>query len=176
MAKLEKATLGGGCFWCLEAAFKMIKGVAKVKSGYAGGAVDKPTYEQVSAGDTGHAEVVQITFDPKQISYQQLLEIFWAIHDPTTHNRQGSDVGPQYRSAIFYHNDAQKQLAEQSKATIQKLWPDPVVTEVKPLADFYPAEDYHQDYFAKNPTQSYCQIVINPKLEKLKNNYASLLK
>lgn len=173
---LEKATLGGGCFWCLDAAFRQIKGVEKVISGYAGGTAKNPTYEQVSSGQSGHAEVVQVEYNPKIISYPDILDIFWALHNPTTLNRQGDDVGPQYRSMIFYHDEKQKRLAEESKSRAAKLWPDPVVTELKPLAEFYPAEEYHQDYFAKNPAQGYCQIVINPKLQKLREKFASRLK
>lgn len=174
--KTETATLGGGCFWCLDAAFRQIKGVENVVSGYAGGSIEKPTYDQVCSGSTGHAEVVQVRYDPKVISYEDVLDIFWAIHDPTTPNRQGSDVGPQYRSIILYEDEVQRQAAEDSAMRIGKLWPNPIVTEIKKLEHFYPAEEFHQDYFAKNPTQGYCQIVINPKLAKLREKFASRLK
>lgn len=176
MKTLEKATLGGGCFWCLDAAYRQIKGVEDVISGYAGGEADQPTYEQVCGGGTGHAEVVQVVYDADIISYEDVLDIFWAAHDPTQLNRQGNDVGTQYRSAIFYADDRQKQAAEDSAMRISQLWPDPVVTEIKPLAKFFPAEEYHQNYFAKNPTQGYCQVVINPKLQKLREKFASKLK
>jgi peptide-methionine (S)-S-oxide reductase len=168
----ELATLGGGCFWCLEAVFERLDGVGSVTSGYAGGKKDKPTYREVCSGDTGHAEVVQIAFDPKKISYEKLLEIFWATHDPTTMNRQGADVGTQYRSVIFYHSETQKAAAEKSKETAQWLFPAPIVTEIVPLTQFYKAEDYHQDYFRNNPNAPYCAIVISPKLEKLKPKLA----
>ena len=165
--KTELATLGGGCFWCLEATLELLPGVEAVVSGYAGGHKENPTYEEVSAKTTGHAEVVQVEFDPKTISYEKLLEMFWEIHDPTTPNRQGNDVGPQYRSIILYHNDAQRQAAEKSKADEQKKLSRPIVTEIVPLKKFYPAEDYHQDYFRKHPDQAYCQIVIRPKVNKV---------
>lgn len=176
MSKIEKAVLGGGCFWCLDAAYRQIKGVEDVISGYAGGEADQPTYEQVCGGGTGHAEVVQVVYDADIISYEDVLDIFWAVHDPTQINRQGNDVGTQYRSVIFYEDDRQKQAAEDSAMRISQLWPDPVVTEIKPLAKFFPAEEYHQNYFAKNPTQGYCQVVINPKLQKLREKFASKLK
>jgi peptide-methionine (S)-S-oxide reductase len=172
----ETATLGGGCFWCLDAAYREIEGVTHVVSGYAGGERPNPTYEQVSTGRTGHAEVVQVEFDPDVISYADVLDIFWAIHDPTTLNRQGADVGTQYRSVIFYADDDQRRAAEASRDTIQDAWPRPVVTEIVPLQAFYPAEEYHQDYFAKNPDQGYCQLIINPKLKKLRDRYAARLK
>jgi peptide-methionine (S)-S-oxide reductase len=172
----ETATLGGGCFWCLDAAYREIEGVNHVVSGYAGGERPNPTYEQVSTGRTGHAEVVQVEFDPDVISYADVLDIFWAIHDPTTLNRQGADVGTQYRSVIFYANDDQRRAAEASRDAIQDAWPRPVVTEIVPLKAFYPAEEYHQDYFAKNPDQGYCQLIINPKLKKLRDRYAARLK
>ncbi len=175
-SQAEVATLGGGCFWCLEAAYQQIKGVEKVVSGYAGGEVPDPTYEQVSGGATGHAEVNQITFDPAVIGYGDILEIFWTIHDPTTPDRQGNDIGPQYRSIILYASDAQKQAAEQSKAAVAKLWPNPIVTEIVPLEKFYPAEDYHQNYFNNHPEAAYCQVVINPKLAKLRQKFESRLK
>lgn len=165
--KTELATLGGGCFWCLEATLELLPGVKAVVNGYAGGHKENPTYEEVCSHATGHAEVVQVEFDPKTISYAKLLETFWEIHDPTTLNRQGNDVGPQYRSIILYHNDAQKRSAEKSKADEQKKLSRPIVTEIVPLKKFYPAEDYHQDYFRKHPDQAYCQIVIRPKVSKV---------
>jgi peptide-methionine (S)-S-oxide reductase len=165
--KTELASLGGGCFWCLEATFELLPGVKSVVSGYAGGHKENPTYEEVCAKTTGHAEVVQVEYDPKTISYEQLLESFWEIHDPTTPNRQGNDVGPQYRSIILYHNDTQKQAAEKSKAEAQKGLPRPIVTEIVPLKKFHQAEGYHQDYFRKNPNQAYCQVVIRPKVNKI---------
>ena len=165
--KTGLATLGGGCFWCLEATLELLPGVKAVVNGYAGGHKENPTYEEVCSHATGHAEVVQVEFDPKTISYAKLLETFWEIHDPTTLNRQGNDVGPQYRSIILYHNDAQKRSAEKSKADEQKKLSRPIVTEIVPLKKFYPAEDYHQDYFRKHPDQAYCQIVIRPKVSKV---------
>ncbi len=169
MERYHKATLGGGCFWCLEAVYERVDGVVSVVSGYAGGTTAHPTYEQVCTGNTGHAEVVQITFDPKKISYQEILKIFWSAHDPTTLNRQGADVGTQYRSVIFTDSDEQRKEAEASKRDAQKDFDDPIVTEIAPLTAFYPAEDYHQDYFAKNPNAAYCSIVIAPKLKKLES-------
>ncbi len=167
--------LGGGCFWCLEASYQEIKGVAAVVPGYAGGTVANPSYEAVCAGSTGHAEVVKVTFDPKIVSLDDILDIFWAIHDPTTPNRQGNDVGTQYRSAIYYTPD-QKDAVEASLEAIQKLWADPIVTEAKPLDVFYEAEAYHHNYFLNHPEQAYCQLVINPKLEKLRQKFSSKLK
>ncbi len=172
----QTAVLGGGCFWCLEAAFQQIAGIEAVTSGYAGGQQASPSYDEVSAGTTGHAEVVQLQFDPDIISYRDILEIFWTIHDPTTKDRQGHDQGSQYRSIILYANDEQQQAAEASKKQVQTLWPQPVVTEVMPLRQFYPAEDYHQNYFRNHPEQAYCQIVINPKLQHLRERFASRLK
>ncbi len=172
----ETATLAGGCFWCLDAAYRQIEGVTGVVSGYSGGAGPNPTYEQVCTGATGHAEVVQVEFDPDVISYPEILEIFWTIHDPTTLNRQGADVGTQYRSAIFYHDDQQKAAAKASRDTVQALWSNPVVTEIVPLQAFYPAEDYHQDFYANNPGQGYCAAVINPKLKKLREHHSARLK
>ena len=172
----EVATLGGGCFWCLDAAYREIKGVTGVVSGYAGGTVPTPTYEQVSTGKTGHAEVVQVEYDPEVISYDDVLDVFWSIHDPTTKNRQGADVGTQYRSIILTGDDAQADAARASRDAIQADWPHPVVTEIEPLQVFYPAEEYHQDYFARNPNQGYCQIVINPKLKKVREHHTALLK
>lgn len=165
--KMELATFGGGCFWCIEAVFERLEGVTSVTSGYTGGATENPTYRDVCSGLTGHAEVTQIEFDPKKISYETLLEVFWQAHDPTTLNRQGADVGTQYRSAIFYQNDAQRAAAEKSKTDAQKLFAQPIVTEIKPLTKFYKAEGYHQDYFRNNLRAPYCQAVIRPKLEKL---------
>lgn len=172
----EVATLGGGCFWCLDAVYREIQGVTSVVSGYAGGSVAHPTYEQVCTGTTNHAEVVLVEFDPGVISYGDILEIFWSIHDPTTPNRQGADVGTQYRSVIFTHDDAQAATATASRAAIQHAWPRPVVTQIEPLTAFYPAEDYHQDYFARNPHQGYCAVVINPKLQKMRQHHAARLK
>lgn len=174
----EMATLGGGCFWCLEAVFEQLKGVEKVVSGYAGGRLDNPTYRQVCDGTTGHAEVVQVTFDPAAVSYKQLLQIFFATHDPTTLNRQGADVGTQYRSAIFTHSPEQKATAEQviAELTAENLWPGPIVTEVVPLERFYKAEDYHQGYFRANPGQGYCQAVVAPKVGKFRKQFAGLLR
>ena len=177
MSREERATLGGGCFWCLEAAFELVEGVSAVKSGYAGGATKSPTYEQVCGGRTGHAEVVQVTFDPAVIPYKDLLEIFFAIHDPTTLNRQGADVGTQYRSAIYTHSDAQMETARAVIADLSENGPfdDPIVTEVAPLDEFYPAERYHDEYYRLNPGQSYCRIVIGPKLAKFRKSFAHRL-
>jgi peptide-methionine (S)-S-oxide reductase len=174
----EVATLAGGCFWCLEAVYDRLRGVERVESGYAGGQVPSPTYEQVCTGSTGHAEVVQITFDSDVVSYRELLEVFFTIHDPTTLNRQGADVGPQYRSAIFYHTPEQRATAEALIAELegQKVWPDPIVTELAPLSQFYPAEDYHHDYYRRNPGQPYCQVVIAPKLAKFRSSFQEKLK
>jgi peptide-methionine (S)-S-oxide reductase len=178
MAGSEVATLAGGCFWCLEAAFDQLKGVERVQSGYAGGSGANPTYQQVCSGRTGHAEVVQVTFDPAMISYRDLLEVFFVIHDPTTLNRQGGDVGTQYRSAVFYHTPEQKTEAERVIAELNgaKLWDDPIVTEVVPLREFFPAEEYHRDYYKRNPEQGYCQIVIAPKVAKVRKQYFDRLK
>jgi len=176
-SSLEVATLGGGCFWCLEAAYERIKGVKHVVSGYAGGNTKNPSYREVGAGGTGHAEVVQIHFDPQIIGYEEILEIFWTIHDPTTLNRQGGDVGPEYRSIILTHNEPQKEIARRSiNETASLLWNNPVVTEIKPLEDFYEAEKYHQDYYDNNANQGYCRAVINPKLKKLKNKFSDRIK
>jgi peptide-methionine (S)-S-oxide reductase len=163
---LEVATLGGGCFWCTEAVFQMLPGVKSVTSGYAGGAKANPTYKEVCAGNTGHAEVIQIQFDPTVLPYEKLLATFWEVHDPTTLNRQGPDAGTQYRSIILYSTAAQKAAAEKSKAEAQKHFRQPIVTEIVPLTKFYPAEDYHQDYYRTNPNQPYCRMVIHPKVEK----------
>ena len=174
----DTATMGGGCFWCLEAVFENLKGVDKVVSGYAGGHLDSPSYKAVCAGTTGHAEVVQVTFDPSVISYKTLLEVFFTIHDPTTLNRQGADVGTQYRSAIFTHSPEQEQTARQVIAELQaaKLYDTPFVTQVAPLDRFWPAEDYHQGYFRDNPYQPYCQAVVAPKVVKFRKRFADLLR
>jgi len=174
----EIATLAGGCFWCLEAVYDQAKGVSSVESGYMGGKNPDPTYEQVCSGRTGHAEVVQITFDPAAISFRELLEIFFVIHDPTTLNRQGNDAGTQYRSAVFYHSPEQKQTAEEVIAafTKDKIYENPIVTEVAPATMFYVAEDYHQEYFARNPLQGYCTYVVGPKVAKFRKQFASRLK
>jgi peptide-methionine (S)-S-oxide reductase len=174
----EVATLGGGCFWCLEAVFEQLRGVEKVESGYSGGRVDNPNYRQVCGGDTGHAEVVQVTFDPAAVSYREVLEVFFATHDPTTLNRQGHDEGTQYRSVIYYHNDAQKQIAEKLIVELDaaKIWGHCIVTDVEPLSKFYKAEDYHQGYFRTNPGQAYCQAVINPKLAKFRKQFLNKLR
>lgn len=173
----ELATLAGGCFWCLEAVYKELRGVSRVVSGYAGGHVESPTYREVCDGTTGHAEVVQITFDPAAVSYKELLEVFFTIHDPTTLNRQGADVGTQYRSAVFYHSPEQRETAEQviAEMTAARVWDSPIVTEVSPLDKFYPAEDYHQDYFEKNPTQPYCRAVVAPKVSKFRKLFLDRL-
>ncbi|MGD8623678.1 MAG: peptide-methionine (S)-S-oxide reductase MsrA [Anaerolineae bacterium] len=178
MSQREIATLGGGCFWCLEAVFEQLEGVEQVVSGYAGGHVPDPTYRQVCSGETGHAEVVQIRFDPELVSYRQILNIFFTIHDPTTLNRQGADVGPQYRSIILYHDETQRKVAAQVMAEIEQagIWDDPLVTEVVPLAVFYQAEDYHQEYYRRNPYQSYCRVVVAPKVAKFRQNYFEKLK
>ncbi|AUB84465.1 peptide-methionine (S)-S-oxide reductase MsrA [Candidatus Thiodictyon syntrophicum] len=173
----ETATLGGGCFWCVEAAFLDLKGVTAVVSGYAGGPQPNPTYKQVCTGSTGHAEVVQVTFDNAAIDYRTILEVFFTVHDPTTLNAQGADVGTQYRSVIYWHTDAQREtaLAVIAQLTRDGVWPNPIVTEVAPLPTFYPAEDYHQDYYRRNPYQGYCQAVISPKLGKLRQKHRELL-
>jgi methionine-S-sulfoxide reductase len=176
MDENQKIILGGGCFWCLEATYQLINGVVKVVSGYAGDTVDKPNYEQVSSGKTKFAEVVEVTFSPTILRLEDILNIFWTIHNPTTLNRQGSDIGTQYRSIIFYVNESQLQTVETSKASAQKLWDNKIVTAVEPIDTFWPAEDYHQNYFNNNPGAAYCQLVINPKLSKLKNSFAHLLK
>lgn len=175
---LQRATLGGGCFWCLEAVFERLRGVERVVSGYAGGEIPQPTYRQVCTGKTGHAEVVQITFDPSEISFRDLLEIFFTMHDPTTRNRQGGDVGTQYRSIILYHDDAQRATAETvlREFDASGVWDDPIVTEIVPLETFYPAENYHQEYFRSNSLQPYCQAVIAPKVAKLRRKYVHRLK
>ena len=174
----EVVTLGGGCFWCIEAIFEELNGVEQVESGYSGGRVDDPTYEQVCTGTTGHAEVVQVTFDPKIISLKEILEVFFTVHDPTTLNRQGADIGTQYRSVIFYRSEEQNTLAEQVIREIQKakLWKVPIVTELVPFKAFYKAEEYHQEYYKKNPGQAYCRIVIEPKIKKFREHYKDKLK
>jgi len=174
----EVATLGGGCFWCTEAVFSEINGVLRVEPGYSGGKLANPTYEQVSTGATGHAEVVQIAFDPDVISFREILEIFFATHDPTTLNRQGADVGPQYRSVIFYHNRGQKEAVEKLIKELGDagIWDEPIVTQVEPFEAFYRAEDYHRDYFRRNAQQPYCRLVIAPKIAKLQQKYREKLK
>jgi peptide-methionine (S)-S-oxide reductase len=175
--KLELATFGAGCFWCVEAIFQELKGVDKVVSGYMGGEKES-TYKQVCSGETGHAEVCQISYDPTVISFKELLEVFWQVHDPTTLNRQGADVGTQYRSVIFYHNDEQKELSEALKKKLNEsgAWDNPVITEISPSSNFYPAENYHQDYFNNNSNQPYCNFVIKPKQEKFKKAFKNKLK
>ena len=175
---IQTATLAGGCFWCLEAVFDDLKGVESVESGYSGGHASNPTYAQVCDGDTGHAEAVRVTFDPAVMSFADLLKVFFTIHDPTTLNRQGNDVGTQYRSAIFYHHDGQKKIAEDVIREIgaAKIWDDPIVTEVTPFEKFYIAEDYHQEYFKKNPFQGYCRVVIAPKVAKFRKQFVDRLK
>jgi len=172
----ETATLGGGCFWCLEAVYRELRGVTKVVSGYSGGHVPNPSYREVCSGTTGHAEVVQVEFDPATIAYRDLLEVFFTIHDPTTLNRQGNDVGPQYRSVIFYHSPQQRQTAEALIAQLEaeRVWPNPIVTELQPFERFYPAEDYHQRYYELNSGQPYCQLVVAPKLAKFRAKFAQL--
>jgi peptide-methionine (S)-S-oxide reductase len=176
--ELQVATLGSGCFWCTEAFFLRVKGIESVVSGYSGGKVKNPTYREVCSGLTGHAEVVQIKFNPKVISYEEVLEIFWNTHDPTTLNRQGADEGTQYRSVVFYHSEEQKKIAQDYKSQLDKsgTFKKPIVTEITPFSIFYPAEDYHQNYYALNPNQGYCQYVIRPKVEKFNKQYGSKLK
>lgn len=175
MANEEKALFGGGCFWCIEAVYRRVKGVKRAVSGYAGGENPNPTYQQVCSGSTGHAEVVEITFDPDVVTYRELLEIFWVIHDPTTLNRQGADTGTQYRSVIYYYNDDQKAAAEASIAEAQTGFADPIVTELSPAPAFYAAEAYHQNYFDLNPMQGYCQVVIAPKVQKFMTTFTEKL-
>lgn len=176
--KLEVATLGGGCFWCMEAVFDDLEGVEDVVSGYSGGHKENPTYQEVCTGTTGHAEVVQIKFDPDVISYADILRVFFSVHDPTTLNRQGNDIGTQYRSVIFYHSEEQKREAEKiiSEITEARIYDNPIVTEVTAFKNFYPAEDYHQEYFAKNPYQPYCMAVVAPKVAKFRKQFAERLK
>ena len=173
---LTTATFGGGCFWCLEAVYQLLRGVHMVKSGYAGGHVTNPTYEQVCGKQTGHVEVVQVTFDPREISYRDLLDVFFTIHDPTTKDRQGNDVGPQYRSAIFTHDAAQERVAREALAAAQAQWDAPIVTELRPLDRFWPAEAYHDDYFARNPQNPYCAVVVAPKVAKARSHFLERLK
>ncbi len=175
---MEKATLGGGCFWCIEAIFLQLKGVHAVESGYSGGARPDPTYDQVCSGATGHAEVIQVTFDPLELSFEELLEVFWGIHDPTSLNRQGADVGTQYRSVIFYHSDSQRQVAEMLKEKLNAsgAFDQAVVTEISPFVAFYKAEAYHQDYFSQNQNQPYCSYVIRPKVDKFKKVFKNKMK
>ena len=177
-SRTEVATLGGGCFWCLEAVYDELRGVQQVESGYSGGEVPDPTYRQVCTGTTGHAEVVQVTFDPEVVSFREILEVFFTIHDPTTLNRQGADVGPQYRSAIFYHDEDQRRVAEEviSDLEAEGVWDDPIVTEVTPFDTYYVAEDYHQEYYRNNGYQPYCQVVIAPKVAKFRKQYLERLK
>lgn len=174
---MEKATFGSGCFWCTEAMFQRLKGVYNVKSGYAGGTTQNPTYKEICSGETGHAEVIQLDFDPEVISYDELLEVFWKTHDPTTLNRQGNDVGTQYRSAIFYHNENQKELAENYKQKLNEstIWPDPIVTEIVSMDKFYPAETDHDDYYNQNSSQPYCAFVVAPKVNKFKKIFSEKL-
>jgi len=176
--QLEIASLAGGCFWCLEAIYEELKGVNKVISGYMGGQVEDPTYEEVCTGVTGHTETVQVYFDPHQISYQFILEVFWHMHDPTTLNKQGNDIGTQYRSVIFFHNNEQEKLARESKAKIEqdKLYPNKIVTEIIAAPKFYPAEEYHQDFYLNHPDQFYCRVVIDPKVTKFRKEYLTKLK
>ena len=174
----QVATLGGGCFWCLEPIYEDLRGVKDVVVGYSGGPVPNPSYEQVCTGRTGHAEVIQVTFDLQEISYREILEVFFSIHDPTTPNRQGADTGPQYRSVIFYHDDGQRQVAEEviKELEDQDIWGKPIVTEVSPLKEFFKAEEYHQEYYKKNPNQGYCRVVVAPKVSKFRQKYAAKLK
>ena len=175
---LQKATFGGGCFWCMDAVFRHLKGVEEVMSGYAGGMVPNPTYEQVCGGNTGHVEVIQLTFDPSVVTYEQLLSVFFSLHDPTTLNCQGNDVGTQYRSVVFFEDADQEKAAHAyiEKLTKDQTFSNPIVTAVEPLPTFYPAERYHQDYYAKNPDQGYCRVMIDPKIAKLRKSYQHLLK
>ncbi len=175
---LEMATFGAGCFWCVEAIYELVEGIVHVESGYSGGHVENPSYKEVTTGRTGHAEVARIHFDPKVISYENLLQVLWHTHNPTTLNRQGNDVGTQYRSVIYYHNEEQKAIAEASKEAVDAtdLWEDPIVTTIEPLTNYYVAENYHQDYFENNPTAGYCSFVIAPKVQKFKKEFAHLLK
>ena len=175
---IKEATLGAGCFWCIEACFKDLKGVVSVTSGYAGGHVENPAYKAVCEGTTGHAEVARVVFDDAQISFDELLELFWFVHDPTQLNRQGNDIGTQYRSVIFYHDEEQRTTAERYKdrLTAENVWDKPIVTEISALTNYYPAEDYHQDYFALNPGNSYCQAIVRPKVEKFKKIFADRMK
>jgi len=175
---LEVATLAGGCFWCIEEVFREVDGVENVVSGYTGGTIVNPTYEQVCTGKTGHAEAVQVKFNPSKLSYREILEIFFSVHDPTTLNRQGADVGTQYRSSIFYHNEQQKRVAEELTGELSRaqLWNRPIVTQIVPLGTFYPADVYHQEYFSRHPEQAYCQMVISPKISKFRKQWTKHIK
>lgn len=175
---LETATLGGGCFWCSEAVFDDLQGVLEVESGYAGGHAENPTYQEVCTGSTGHAEVIQVKFDPAEISFKEILQVFFATHDPTTLNRQGNDIGTQYRSAIFYHSEEQRQIAEEviKEISDEEIFDDEIVTEVTEFTNYYPAENYHQEYFANNPNQPYCAAVVSPKVSKFRQKFAHRLK
>jgi peptide-methionine (S)-S-oxide reductase len=175
---MKKATFGAGCFWCIDACFRDLNGVIKVSPGYMGGASTSPTYEEVCSGTTGHVEVAQIEFDDTQLSFSRLLELFWFVHDPTQLNRQGNDIGTQYRSVIFYHDKMQRQLSEDSKRALEdgKVWSQPIVTTIEPATEFYPAEDYHHNYFNQNPQNQYCQFVVRPKVEKFRKVFDELLK
>ncbi|RUO78448.1 peptide-methionine (S)-S-oxide reductase MsrA [Pseudidiomarina taiwanensis] len=174
---MQQITLGGGCFWCIEAAFRQVRGIVSAQSGYSGGTVPQPSYEQVCSGQTGHVEVVQLNFDPEVISVREIYEIFFTLHDPTQLNRQGNDIGPQYRGVIFYHNDEQRELAEQiiAEMTHEQTWDQPIVTAIEPAQTFWPAEDAHENYVARNPQNPYCQAVIHPKLAKFKKTFADKL-
>jgi peptide-methionine (S)-S-oxide reductase len=172
----EIATLAGGCFWCIEAVFELVRGVDKAVSGYAGGNTVSPSYYDVCTGMTGHAEVVQLTFDPDVVTYREMLDLFFVTHDPTTLNRQGPDSGTQYRSAVYYHDDAQREQAEAALSAAQSLWPNPIVTEITAMPEFYPAEDYHQEYFRMNPGQGYCQVIIAPKVAKFRKEHLEAIR
>jgi peptide-methionine (S)-S-oxide reductase len=172
----EIATLAGGCFWCIEAVFELVRGVDTLVSGYAGGSTANPTYYDVCTGRTGHAEVVQITFDPDVVTYREIVDLFFVIHDPTTLNRQGPDSGTQYRSAVYYHDDGQREQAEAALVAAQALWPQPIVTEIEAMPEFYPAEDYHQEYFRMNPEQGYCQAIIAPKVAKFRKEHLAAMR
>lgn len=175
---IQEATFGAGCFWCIEACFKDIKGIISVTSGYSGGETDNPTYKEVCSGMTGHAEVARIVFNAEEVSFDELLELFWFVHDPTQLNRQGNDVGTQYRSVIFYHNDEQRAKSEEYKQrlTTEKVWDNPIVTEISPLTNYFPAEDYHNNYFELNPGNAYCQAIVRPKVEKFRKVFANRMK
>jgi peptide-methionine (S)-S-oxide reductase len=172
----EIATLAGGCFWCIEAVFELVRGIDTLVSGYAGGTTANPTYYDICTGLTGHAEVVQVTFDPDVVTYREILDLFFVIHDPTTLNRQGPDSGTQYRSAVYYHDEVQRQQAETALAVAQGLWPQPIVTEIEAMPEFYPAEDYHQEYFRMNPGQGYCQAIIAPKVAKFRKEHLNAIR
>jgi peptide-methionine (S)-S-oxide reductase len=178
MATQETATLGGGCFWCIEAVYQELEGVLSVESGYMGGRVENPTYEQVCGGASGHVEVTQLVFDPAVVSFRDILDVFFTVHDPTSLDRQGNDIGPQYRSAIFYHNEEQKRVAEKAIREIdaERIWSKPIVTEVRPAETFYPAEDYHQEYFRNHPNQPYCAYIVAPKVKKFREKFAARMR